>query len=578
MQVIGQTHIPEQAYRDAGRIDPPTDRDRCWLGAAGLSAALLTSTERPGPARAATPARSPLQKHPASVPFDVPLGSVVADWSALRGYGFIGDGQSHPLSSIKPAWSLARWQAVYPHACALSDEIAWCALHGVIDAAATTSLSIELPACVAVLSRPAISGAAHCSFRGVGAYQTRPMFQDSAGWIHGSTAMPSSCSLSIREVGIFTTSTNTDGGLSIRFAGPVGIAQCLTLRDVILHDWARVGVKLVNPPRGVHVENVVACGPEGLAAGAAFIIASTPEFMAGCYSLTWINALTADYIWGWNYKIESPLEGNVFISCRHYNGWGLVRADCTAPDYYSLLWEFFSCDWGGAGLSLSMVHCRDVRVWGGYWKVAPTCEPNPLDQCEIRVLDFQGCVGVMLLAPGIEATPGIENYGCIHLDAECANCIVDAVEFGCFFTALSAMKFEHNRRKNTISELPSIFDTWWGGPKILDPGDTQKAALLGAKNYSGTVDFDGRWMLSGFHAGTADAKAHLYVPFPTRPDSSRAFFISDAVLVVLLGAQNARAAEVVPSVAAVTNAGFTAAFPQVTAGATMRINYIATGY
>jgi hypothetical protein len=51
-------------------------------------------------------------------------------------YGGIGDGASHPLSSVYG--SLAAAQVRYPHATALTDEIDWCAIQGVINASMTS--------------------------------------------------------------------------------------------------------------------------------------------------------------------------------------------------------------------------------------------------------------------------------------------------------------------------------------------------------------------------------------------------------------------------------------------------------
>lgn len=42
-------------------------------------------------------------------------------------YGAIGDGTSNTLSSLQPSWTLADWQAIYPLANSLSNEIDWLA-------------------------------------------------------------------------------------------------------------------------------------------------------------------------------------------------------------------------------------------------------------------------------------------------------------------------------------------------------------------------------------------------------------------------------------------------------------------
>ena len=50
-------------------------------------------------------------------------------------FGAIADGATHPLSTVAPGRSLSAWQAIYPHAVALSDEVDWCAIQGAVNAA-----------------------------------------------------------------------------------------------------------------------------------------------------------------------------------------------------------------------------------------------------------------------------------------------------------------------------------------------------------------------------------------------------------------------------------------------------------
>ncbi len=59
-----------------------------------------------------------------------------------QSYGAIGDNNSHALSTITTlngtnttGWTLAQWQAVFPHALALSDEIDWCAIQAAVNVA-----------------------------------------------------------------------------------------------------------------------------------------------------------------------------------------------------------------------------------------------------------------------------------------------------------------------------------------------------------------------------------------------------------------------------------------------------------
>jgi hypothetical protein len=67
---------------------------------------------------------------PLGAPSLVDLGKAITDMGSLRGWGYVGDGASHPLASIETfngvsavGWSLSRWRTVLPAATALTDEI-----------------------------------------------------------------------------------------------------------------------------------------------------------------------------------------------------------------------------------------------------------------------------------------------------------------------------------------------------------------------------------------------------------------------------------------------------------------------
>lgn len=64
----------------------------------------------------------------------------VRDRTSVKDFGAIGDGASHPLSSITrhslrntTGWSLAQWQTVYPFADSLTNEIDWCATQAALN-------------------------------------------------------------------------------------------------------------------------------------------------------------------------------------------------------------------------------------------------------------------------------------------------------------------------------------------------------------------------------------------------------------------------------------------------------------
>lgn len=83
------------------------------------------------------------------------------DELALRGRGFVGDGNSHPLSGVTSlngrstvGWTLTQWQAVLPSAAALSDEIDWAVVQSFLDGAGSNAIRIKFGPGTAVFNKP----------------------------------------------------------------------------------------------------------------------------------------------------------------------------------------------------------------------------------------------------------------------------------------------------------------------------------------------------------------------------------------------------------------------------------------
>ena len=71
--------------------------------------------------------------------------------STLASYGYVGNGSSHPLSSVTSylsmnttGWTLAQWQSVLPATIALSDELDWATMQSFIYAA-TSPIAVTFP-------------------------------------------------------------------------------------------------------------------------------------------------------------------------------------------------------------------------------------------------------------------------------------------------------------------------------------------------------------------------------------------------------------------------------------------------
>lgn len=86
-----------------------------------------------------------------SGPFPASMATVLSDVNPLRSYCYIGDGNSHPLSSVSSCnrvstrgWTLTQWQSVLPRAAALTDEIDGDAINALIAASGSNPAVIML--------------------------------------------------------------------------------------------------------------------------------------------------------------------------------------------------------------------------------------------------------------------------------------------------------------------------------------------------------------------------------------------------------------------------------------------------
>lgn len=145
----------------------------------------------------------------------------------LRGYGYIGDGSSHPLSGITSlngrstvGWTLAQWQAVLPAAQALSDEIDGAVINSVIS---TTSgaIKFKLGPGTGRFSRPISSACGRSiNFTGAGPELTKFQFGATDGWDHCITGTPQADKLELDGIALISTDTTstTNIGVNARFS------------------------------------------------------------------------------------------------------------------------------------------------------------------------------------------------------------------------------------------------------------------------------------------------------------------------------------------------------------------------
>lgn len=89
------------------------------------------------------------------------LNQKLSDWVNAKDFGVIGTGVSTPLSGVTSyglyntsGWTLPQWQAVFPFATALTNQMDWCALQMAINAAIAGGKKLFIPAGTYVIDQP----------------------------------------------------------------------------------------------------------------------------------------------------------------------------------------------------------------------------------------------------------------------------------------------------------------------------------------------------------------------------------------------------------------------------------------
>lgn len=273
------------------------------------------------------------------------------------------------------------------------------------------AVAIILPAGRVLLKKALYTHGADFLLRGVGQDLTVvEMAQGGNGVIiHGESSSEAIGYLELANLSIVDGNSEGSGAAAIvSYHAPNAMQPAMTWQNIAFRKW-RTAAKITNCPRNWHCENVTVYGPDfHIQSGAAFEISSIGP--GGCYSYNFINVFIANYTWGWLYNIQSPLEGQRFIACTCYNGWGMVRAvvkqsaamSVGDEAYQSLLWSFDECDWQGLGYALDMTGCRNIRVTGGFYiaNLNSSSLKIPYNRFRRRYFSFNNCRDIV--ASGVE--------------------------------------------------------------------------------------------------------------------------------------------------------------------------------
>ncbi|MEE9481842.1 hypothetical protein [Methylobacterium ajmalii] len=344
----------------------------------------------------------------------------------LYAYGFVGDGNSRPISSITSfngidttGYSLGQWQAMVWQVGSLSDEIDGVAMQAVLNSQMREPYRcvLEIPAnSIALLSRSLISHAnlfvtGTGIIRAVGAPFTIIQHGDAGLYIMG-------------EVHITQTRFECNGGKVLEayfstFTGAGGGKTCF-IQDVTGINCGADAITLVNPPRTMRLDSVTLwANSYTYGSGFRFVAQPYPVGTVGndqrvdgaSFSYTLTDCQTSNFEWGfeWDLKTDtspqsyfSPggkMEGVVVLSCRAYNGYGFAKVTNSfnlgnSYNYGSPLWTFRDCDYQGWGQFLELSGLTDVIIDGNWLAMD---QGNPIaDNREIPLINLSFCDGATI--------------------------------------------------------------------------------------------------------------------------------------------------------------------------------------
>lgn len=415
------------------------------------------------------------------------------------------------------------------------------------------SILFDFPAVTVCLSGPIVTGGRNITLRGAGQDLTVLIMKTGASGIltHGISEHPAEGYLQLQDIGFDDGNIKGSGctGISVHFA-PGAPQAAMTWQGVALRKWSQAAT-ITNCPRNWHCENVTVFGPDfAMQDDAGFRIISEPHFAQGCFTYVFINVLVANYSWGWDYSISAPLEGQRFYSCTCYNGWGMVRSRVHAtPDqqigidetYRSVIWYFMECDWQGFGYALDLVHCRNIIVRGGFYIANRNVDHLPIPEGRVRrrYMSFVDCGDILLDGVKFDVSTGSEpDLALIYVDGRSDNFRArdtNVLSYAPIYCAFEFADPNHpNPKRNTLSEIDTLWASWSGGEKVRDAGGNQITQTT-VRELGGDMTSGGRISFQG-HATLSRGKS--MIAFPRRQNGSSWFSKTPIVFLQAEGTEN----------------------------------------
>ena len=471
---------------------------------------------------------------PSGAVVSITAGSLAINTDLLRVLGFIGDGNSHPLSSVQPSYTLAQWQVIFPPnsttgsagARALSDEIDGLAIQRVLDLGVAAGLGavVQLPVCNARSTYAFVTnGTLPVGIIGSGVAGATVSFvgSNTDGWSHGQTTAGGT--LSLQNVTFLADYTS---GVAVRVASQV--SPSLVMDHVHLTNFIGgciVG-KNITGSRFYDVDMLNGNGVSGTPGSFDAVILTESQ---GSFQNLWSDCQISGYNHAFSISetTNAGYEGQFWFRCQINQCNHCLSVTSTESSSYSApQFSFENCEWecynswfnitgisdftvrDGFGLSLggvggfNYVNINAVQVFR--WENNDVIGFNSPSY----FLYMKSVVGAKVRENSFSYNGAGTVTGGIYIDSGVGSLVEEQNEFPIWPTSPAPPKIAG-------VTLGSICRTL--------------SALAGGLYTEG-----GNLVFAGSTAGSTDANGQIAISFPTRPDGS-AFYSSVYTIIVSNG-------------------------------------------
>lgn len=486
--------------------------------------------------------------------------------------GFIGDGASHPLSSVDPGKTLAQWQAQFPPnpttgssgANSLNDQIDGLALQRAIDLQVSSGrVAISLPPCRALLSRALVSnGPAAVSIIGRGLAVSRLYFESATGsaLLFGQSVPAGT----LRIERVTLSSSSTAPALLVTS----GAVPSIEMIDNFVRGFSGGGLRGHNITASTFRRNIFSTlgGPSARTAD-CFVLTESQ----GCFQNFWEDnqILGFSYAFNWSITSNPSYEGQYLIRNQINEAVGAFR-NANTSSYQPPDWKFIQNEMECEGVASDLYKLSNVIFTDQFMLSLGGNSPETLFR-------FRDIVSLNIVRNDASV------FNLTRTFYRISNCVGTRVRDNTFvYLGPSTPTGILLDGPNTdFSETGSSFPAWpvSGSPKIAGQTIGHQCEII-AVLAGADVSRLGAYTLVRSLAGTTNSDGVLTLTFPSKPDGS-SLFSEPPVLVCSTGDTQAGGGDIVaPLVVSASSATvrFITGYNSLPAGnQPRRVNYTAVG-